>query len=237
MSKAKLITSLWTIVVWVAGTLVCALAQTDLPAGMVVADQFEPGLGLPVGKVQWARGEVHLVHQGGDKAFAAKPGLPVYQRDALLTAATGSTGCVLNDGSQFVLAPDARLVVEYSVYNAVQRQRRVDLFVISGRVRFRIKKLATATIQDFRVRTETATIRGLVSEFIVRATPNITEITALQNTVLEVTGLSDVEKTLQLTENQQTVVEKGGSPWVVMSVPAEEIQRLMQGLAFSPDRD
>ena len=237
MPKSKFIPGFLTLVLWLWGTLVCAFAQTDLPKEIVAADQFEPGLGLPTGKVQWARGKVFIIHQDGQKAFAAKPGLPLYQADTLVTAADGSTACALNDGSQFVLAPDARLVVEHSVYNAVQKQRRVDLFLKVGRARFRVRKLDTATIQDFRVRTDTAAARALVSEFIVRATLTTTEVTALPNARLEVNGLADPEKTLQLTDNQRTVVEKDSTPWAVMAVPAEEVQQLMQKLSFSPDRD
>jgi ferric-dicitrate binding protein FerR (iron transport regulator) len=237
LPKPKFVACFLTAMLWLWGTLVCAFAQTDLPAGIVAADQFEPGLGLPTGKVQWARGKAFIIHQGGEKAFAAKPGLPLYQADTLLTGADGSTACALNDGSQFVLAPDVWLVVKYSVYNAVQKQRQVDLFLKVGRARFRVKKLDTATIQDFRVRTDTAAVLALVSEFIVRATTTTTEVTALQNCRLEVSGLADVEKTLQLTDNQRTIVEKDSTPWAVMAVPAEELQQLVQELSFSPDRD
>ena len=237
MPKARFIAGFLTVMLWLWGTLVCAFAQTDLPAGIVAAEQFEPGIGLPTGKVQWARGRAYIIHQGGEKAFAAKPGLPLYQADTLLTGADGSTACALDDGSQFVLAPDARLVVEYSVYNAVQKQRQVDLFLKFGRARFRVRKLDTATIADFRVRTDTAAIRALVSEFIVRATTTTTEITTLQNCRLEVNGLADVEKKLQLTGDQRTIVEKDSTPWAVMAVPAEELQQLEQNLPFLPDWD
>jgi ferric-dicitrate binding protein FerR (iron transport regulator) len=237
LPKPKFVACFLTAMLWLWGTLVCAFAQTDLPAGIVAAEQFEPGLGLPTGKVQWARGKAFIIHQGGEKAFAAKPGLPLYQADTLLTGADGSTACALNDGSQFALAPDARLVVKYSVYNAVQKQRQVDLFLKVGRARFRVKKLDTATIQDFRVRTDTAAVLALVSEFIVRATTTSTEITALENCRLEVNGLADVEKKLQLTDNQRTIVDKDSTPWAVMAVPAEEIRQLQQELSFFPGQD
>ena len=60
-----------------------SMSERSLPSDTVIADTFQAGSGLPVGKIQSVRGEIYIFHRDPSVGYQAKTGLPLYQGDIL----------------------------------------------------------------------------------------------------------------------------------------------------------
>ena len=104
-----------------------------------------------------------------------------------------------------------------------------------GKARFLVSKLVGAGSLDFKVKTETAVCGVRGSDFIVGATPQATDVTALKETALEVGSLAypDV-KPIVLASYERTGVKKGELPSAVTRVSPEEIERMLDEFRVTP---
>ena len=133
------------------------------------------------------------------------------------------------------LSPETKLEIVKSVYAPEKQSRSTFMNMVLGKTRFVVKKLVDARHSEFKVKTTTsvAGVRG--SDFIVAATESATEVTALQQTELEVISLAapDVKPTI-LRDFEQTTVRKGAIPEEARKVSAEEVDRMMKEFKFHP---
>ena len=98
-------------------------SKISLPAGVVMEEGFQPGLGLPVGRVLLVQGEVVIIHAEGVKAYKAQKNLPLYKGDIIITKSEGRIRLTLKDESILTLAPNTRLELKESVYDAKKKRR------------------------------------------------------------------------------------------------------------------
>ena len=205
-----------------------------LPEDIVIEDIFKPGLGAPVGRVQLVQGEVVLVHGDMLHGFRARRGLPLYKGDTIYTQEKGRMRFNLNDGSKLTLASKTKLVINRSIYKPKEKRRASFMGLNLGKARFWVKKMINFKRSAFKVKTPTAVCGVRGSDFIIRATPEKTTVTALEDTELEIVSLTaPEEKPTLLSDFERTVVEKGELPDEVDKVSAEEVVLMMKEFVFS----
>lgn len=208
-----------------------------LPEGIVIKDVYKPGIGEPIGKISAVSGQAVVLHAEPGIGYRAEKNLDLYKNDTLITLDDGQMGFTLNDGSFLSLAPRTRLQINKSVYAPGQKTRSSFMDMGFGKARFVVQKLLDAKHSEFKVKTKTsvAGVRG--SDFVIYASEEITEITTLSDTVLEVVSLATPEAApVVMNDFEQSRVEKGAAPSEARKVEAEEIERLMKEFMIQPPR-
>ncbi|MCX5851778.1 MAG: FecR family protein [Deltaproteobacteria bacterium] len=206
-----------------------------IPAGLVIENTFKPGLGAPVGSVLFVEGEALLIHADSKTGFRAAQGLPLFKSDTIITREAARLQFGLNDGSRMTLSSGTKLAITSSVYDPARNARSSFLDMSVGKARFLVSKLIGAGSLDFKVKTETSVCGVRGSDFIVVATPQATDVTALKETALEVGSLAypDV-KPIVLASYERTDVRKGELPSAVTRVSPEEIERMLDEFRVAP---
>ncbi len=124
----------------------------------------------PIGKVASAKGSFTITHGEGVALQAnvgpdgglgqAKVGDPVYQHDIIQTAADGTIGLTLNDGTAFDVSTNARIVLDEFIYDPNSTSNSALIRLTKGTFTFIAGKVAKTG--DMKVDTPVATmgIRG-----------------------------------------------------------------------------
>ena len=207
-----------------------------LPQGLIIEDMFQPGYGSPVGRVLLVQGNVVIMHKDMLRGYRAKKDLPLFKRDIIVTQEKGRIRLEMNDGSTLTLGSTTKLVIDRSVYDTKKKSRSSFFRLALGKARFWAKKLMDFKHSRFKVRTPTAVVGVRGSDFIVKATLKLTEVTALEKTVLEVVSLAFPEvKPMVVTEFEQTVVEEGALPTDVEIIAPEKIEEMKRDFIVTPD--
>lgn len=220
-------------------TALCAgsalASEQMLPEGLVMADTFKPGIGLPVGKIQVVLGKVVLMHADMLRGYWAKKGLPLFNGDTIVGLDNGFITFRLNDGSLLSLRSKTRLLINRSFFDQAKRTRTSFLRMSVGKAMFRVKKMVNFKRSKFKVQTSTAIIGIRGSRFIVMATPKITEVTALEKTELEVVNSTFPEsRPILLTDFERAVVIAGAIASEVEAVTFQEIEEMQKEFAPAP---
>jgi hypothetical protein len=228
-----LLTLLVTCSVFGAGE---APSKISLPAGVVMEEGFERGLGFPVGRVLLVQGEVVIIHAKGVKAYKAKQNLPLYKGDIIITKSEGRIRLTLKDESIMTLAPNTRLELNESVYDPKKKSRFSFLKMVVGKTRFVVKKTSNFKRSEYKIKTPTAVVGVRGSDFIIVAKLERTEITTFEDTVLEVLSLAYPGATPTIFRAyQKTTVEKGKRPTAPEAVSPEEADKMKQEFIFSAE--
>jgi hypothetical protein len=221
-----------------------AAAQGGIPESLVIAEEFSPGIGAPVGDVRLLQGMAVVIHaEDAGIGYPLSPGDPVFQGDTLLTGADGKVNVELNDGSRLTLATNTRMVISRSVYNPEQLKTRNSFIrVIFGKARFFVRKIEDLLTSDFKVKTETAIVGVRGSDFAVEVTQNLTTVTAFEDTQIDVIGLvvpcprvedrrrlEECEVTpVRLRDFEQAMVPQGSFPELVGVLEIEQIEGIKE---------
>lgn len=224
-----------------AGT---ALAQGGIPESLVIAEEFAPGIGAPVGEVRLLQGTAVVAHaEDAGTGYPLSLGDPVFQGDTLFTGADGKVNVELNDGSRLTLATNTRMVISRSVYNPEQLKTRNSFIrVIFGKARFFVRKIEDLLSSDFKVKTETAIVGVRGSDFAVEASEELTTVTAFEDTQIDVIGLvvpcprvdemrrlEECEVTpVQLRDFEQAMVPQGSFPELVGLLEMQQIDGIKE---------
>jgi len=220
--------------------LVSAFAYSSpepmLPQDLIIEDIFKPGYGSPVGHVALVQGDVVIMHKDKLRGYRAKKDLPLFKRDIIVTQEKGRIRFEMNDESILTLGSRTQLVIDRSVYD-VKKKSRFSFFRLAlGKARFWAKKLMDFKHSRFKVRTPTAVVGVRGSDFIIKATAKLTEVTALEETVLEVVSLAFPEaKPMVAKDFERTIVEKGALPADVEIVEPEEIEEMKKEFIVIPE--
>ena len=209
-----------------------------LPEGLVIEDVFQPGYGLPVGKVHLVQGEVVIMHKNQMRGYWAKKDLLLFKGDAIVTKEKGRIRFQLNDKSVITLSSNTKLVITKSVYEPAQKTRSTFINMALGKARFWAKKLANFKRSQFKVKSLTAVIGVRGSEWVQEVTEDSTRVITFEDTILEVvsTAAPEVEPTI-LEDFEQTVVDVGKLPTEVMMVSPEEIEQIKQDFTVTPEEE
>lgn len=240
VSKGKLIFTLCaiSILLFIGGAFsyTSSSSESMLPEGLIIEDIFKPGHGSPVGTVLLVQGKVVIMHKNMVRGYWAKKDLPLFKGDTIITREKGRIRFELIDGSIMTLSSRTKLVINRSVYDRVKKSRFSFLKMTLGKARFWTKKLLDLKYSEFKVKTHTLVVGVRGSDFIIRATPKLTEVTALEKTELEVVSLAFPEaKPMIVTDFERTIVEEGALPTEAEMLAPEEIEQMKEEFKVSPE--
>ena len=230
------VVSALTCILLLVGTFAYSSPKPMLPQDLIMEDIFKPGHGSTVGRVLLVQGPVVIMHKDMLRGYWAKKDLPLFKRDIIVTQEKGRIRFEMNDGSILTLGSRTKLVIDRSVYD-VKKKSRFSFFRLAlGKARFWAKKLMDFRHSRFKVRTPTAVVGVRGSDFIVKTTPTLTEVTALEDTKLEVVSLAFPEaKPIVATDFERTLIEEGALPTEVEIVEPEEIEGMKKEFIVTPE--
>ena len=211
-----------------------AHSESMFPNGLIFEDAFKPGFGASVGKVGLVQGDVFIIHENTLVAYPAESDLPLFEGDTLITRKKGRVRFSLNDGSILTLASQTKLVINLSVYDPTKKSRFSFLGMDLGKVRFWVKKLVDFKNSEFKVKTKTAVVGVRGSDFIIIASANRTEVTALEKTELEVVSLAGPENPSEIADFERIVIEQGALPSSAEDIFSEEIENMKRDFTITP---
>ena len=210
-------------------------AEPVLTARIFINDHYRPGEGLPIGKIQSVQYGVFIIHADQHEGYRAQAGLPVYKGDILVTNRRGRALGRLNDGSIFRLGSTSRVAVLRSSYHTAEKVSDALILLDIGLARFQLKGFAGFRSREFTVRSPVAEIIAKEGDFIVRSSPEHTDVTAVVNCRLEVSGRESPESITDLSQYTRAVVEKGAFAAKIESMPAEDVEALVSEVSLPPE--
>jgi len=121
------------------------------------AAQQDASLGVPIGQVNEAEGQVTVTHPDGTQETLLTGG-QVYQGDVLQTATGASVSVIFVDDTVFSLAEDGRMVLDEMVYDASAQTGVFKAEVVQGVFSFVSGQVAKTSPDGMVVSTPTTTI-------------------------------------------------------------------------------
>ncbi len=207
-------------------------AQTTAPGG-AASDAYESGAGRPVGFVSLVEGQAMIFREDSEQGDEAAPGMPLFEGDAIRTMEPGRIRIQMKDDSLITLTSQTRLTISRSLYSQEKEERASFFDMALGKARFVVKKLVGYKRSEFKVKTKTAIVGVRGSDFTVFATDSLTEVTALENTLLEVIGLIGPEvPPVLLSPFEQTIIALGELPDDPRRIGMDRIQELKRLFEF-----
>lgn len=234
-SLGRILTGLSMLIIGLAASWGNAAAESQQVANLFINENYRPGEGLPLGKIQASQRGVFVVHADQSEGYRAKAGLPVYKGDILVSNRKGRALCRMNDGSLFSLAPVSKLTILRSSHNTAAKVSVITLSLDIGLARFQLKKLAEYDVRQFKVRTPIAEIIAKEGDFFVRSHQEHTEVTAVIDSLLEITGLDSPETVRDIAASTRAVVEKGVFAAKIESLAPEDVASLISEVSLAPD--
>jgi len=205
------------------------ISEQTLTSDIVIKEIYQPGSGLPVGKIQSVRGEAIVFHRDPTVGYRIQTGLPLYAGDIMHTRATAWILCRLIDGSHIVLTPESTLTIHQSSYISSRKTGVSFLYLKQGGARFKLNPIPDLFSYDYKVRTEVALTLAREGDFAVKANPEATEIVAFEKSRLEVTGVAQPEEIIFLSDFQRTIVTEEIISPTVETLSLEDIEIMISG--------
>jgi len=214
-----------------------AVAEKTLSSDIVIKEVYQPGSGLPLGKIKAVRGEVIVFHRDPTVGYPARTGLPLYQGDILRTEAGAWTACRLVDGSQFALSSRTTLSILQSSLNTMRKSGASFANLMQGAGRFKLQRQPELASYEFKIQTPAASVVAGNADFVVKANPRESEIIAFENSRLEVAGVSAPEDVLLVSGFQQITVREGSVPDMITALSRQETEDMMAEFHLTPRTD
>jgi hypothetical protein len=214
-----------------------AIAEKTLSSDQVIKAAYQPGSGLPVGKIKAVRGEVIISHRDPAVGYLARTGLPLYQGDIIRTEAGAWVACRLADGSQFALMSQTTLSILQSSLSTVRKTGASFVNLMQGAGRFKSVPRPELASYEFKIQTPTAFAVTVNADFVVKVNPQASEIIAFENSRLEVSGVSAPEDVLLVSDFQQITVRQASIPDAITAVSRQEAENMRSEFYLSPRAD
>jgi hypothetical protein len=210
-------------------------SERPTPGDPIIEDIYQPGTGLPVGKIQSVRGSAVVFHRNHSAGYRAQTGLPLYEGDTIRTLAQARILYRLVDGSKIIQAPATILQIVRSNYNSTRKTSSLSLSLKQGEARFRVPISSEFFSSAYTVQTAAVFVDTQQADFVVRADRNRTTVTTFGESRLEVSKTENPEKILFLADYQQTAVGKGMDSPQVAAITPEEADALMLEFSILPE--
>ncbi len=211
-----------------------AFADSLIPPEIVIKSEFKSSDENKVGRLDIVQGDVILIHKDEKTGYEGRTGLPIFKNDTIVTLQKSRARMILHDRSRLTMAAETKIVMTSSIYNEADKRRRTLVEMGFGKARFLIRKLFDFNQSEFKVKTKTAILGVRGSDFIVKAGDDFTEVTALENTVLEVYSLANLESPLLIEDFERTMVAGDALPSEAVGISPEEIERMIIDLDIRP---
>jgi hypothetical protein len=202
-------------------------SEQTLTSDMLIEDNYQPGSGLPVGKIQSVWGEALVFHRDPTVGYRIQTGLPIYAGDIIRTRVPAWIQFRLMDGSLIILAPDTTLTIRKSICSSARKTCDSILYLPKGDAHFKLKPPADLSSYQFRVQTDLASASAGEADFIVNAIAGAASFIALEKSRMEIASLSQPEEITFLSDFQKTVFsDKIISP-AVEAISMEAIETVL----------
>jgi len=211
-----------------------AISEQTLTSDIIIEDVFQPGEGLPAGKVLSVRGEAIVFHRDPTVGYRIQSGQPLYVGDILRTRDSAWILCRLIDGSHINIKPSTTLTILRSSYNSGRKTSITYLNLEHGSARFRLNPIPGLAVYDFKVQTGLASTLTSEADFVVRAKPDASEIIALERSRLEVTRMAQPEEVTYLSDFQRTFVSEDVISPTVEALTPEDIESMSVSSPMAP---
>jgi len=210
------------------------ISEQTLSTDRVIKEVFQPGSGLPAGKIESVRGQALVFHRDPAVGYRAQTGLPLYVGDIIRTGKTAWILCRLADGSDFALAPETTLAILQCNLNTALKSGLSFLDLKTGGARFKLNPLTGLSSYEFKVQTAAAVVLSKEGDFIIKANAAETEITAFEKSRLQVTDMAMPEEAIILSDYQRTVVRQGMVSKTVEPVSRENAEAMTAEFDLTP---
>jgi hypothetical protein len=210
------------------------ILEQTLTGDMVINEIYQPGSGLPVGKIQSVQGEAFVFHRDPTVGYRIQTGLPLYAGDIMRTRAAAWISCRLIDGSYIFLTPQTTLTIHQSSYLSSRITGVSFLYLKHGSARFKLNPIPDVFSYDYKVQTEVAFTLAREGDFAVKANPEATEIVAFEKSRLEVTTMAQPEEITFLSDFQRTIITEEIISPIVETLSPEDIELIMAGFHAAP---
>lgn len=208
-----------------------------IPENLTVADVFEAGIGMPVGKILLVTGDALILHSDKSRAYRAQKGLPLYSKDTVITLEKARLRLSLNDGSMTTMSSGTRLTLTKSDFDPKNKSRSTFLGMETGKARFWAVKMKDYKHSEFKVKTKTAVAGVRGSDFVIQASDTATEVIALKNTLLDLISLYfPDEDPVLLSDFQRSRVMENVLPSAAEAVDLAEVEQMMKEFLFAGER-
>ena len=203
------------------------ISELTLTGDFIIKEIYQPGSGLPLGKIQSVRGEAIVFHRDPTVGYRVQTGLPLYAGDILRTRATAWILCRLIDGSHIVVRPKTTISILQSSYISSRKTGVSSLYLEHGGARFKLNPLPDLFSYDYKVQTASAFTLAREGDFAVKANPEATEIVAFEKSRLEVSGVAQPEEIIYLSDFQRIIVTEETISPTVETLSSEDIKIMM----------
>jgi len=189
--------------------------------------------GVSCGEVCVVCGKVVIIREKIAHSCWARRDLSLFNSDIISTQENGRMRFSFIDGSLVTLASMTELEITRNVLDQAAKTRSLFINMRSGKARFMVCKLEDFAFSEATVKTSTAIIVGIGSDFVVEVDDTFTRVTALEDTLLEIVSLADLgmEPAL-LSDFERTVIERGGLPAEEEPVSQEDIKQMLKEFEF-----
>ncbi len=210
------------------------ISEQILSSDIVVNDTFEPGSGLPVGKIQSMQGEAIVFHRNPTVGYRIQTGLPLYVGDVVNTRGGARVLCRLIDGSRIVIAAETTLKIVQCRINSSRKTGLSFLYLKHGSARFTRTFRTEFSSYDFRVQTDWAFITAREADFVVKSSPVATDIIAFNNSQLEVAGAAQPEDVTYSSGQQRIFISEESISPSVATLSQEDIETFTADFHLAP---
>jgi len=203
------------------------LADDNIDSIKIYENEYQPGMGLSVGKVVDVSGKVVIMHLDETSGYNVMKNMSVYRGDTLITGSDSKVVIRLNDDSQISQGEISRIQLNQVVYSPKQQSRNAFIHMSSGSARFSVQKLKSYKNRRFRVKTATALIGVRGSDFVIQVKQDLTEVAAFEDTELALIGLDipDIPPVI-LHSYEKSKIASGESPTSPIPLSIEEMDGL-----------
>ncbi|MGH9804585.1 MAG: FecR family protein [Candidatus Acidiferrales bacterium] len=161
--------------------------------------------------------------------LAAGVGLPLEWNDLVVTAARGRVRITLGDGSLLNVGSDSRLlVVQHN-----QQSRETDLTLSLGKMRSRLQRLSPG--QRFEVRTNTAVVGVIGTDFFLEATATMTRVIVYEGMVLVRNINPSVAGEKRVAAGSSALIYAGQPPFEPQATEPAEVQQSLDDTAVGEE--
>ena len=208
-----------------------------IPENISIQEIYQPAFGTPIGKIKLIQGSAIIIHSDDTNGYIVKQNLPIFKKDTLITTDKSRLNFILLDGSIMTMASNSKMKLTEAVFNKETKIRTSFISMALGKVRFIVQKLKNFKESKFTIKTKTAVVGIRGSDFIINAAQTTTEVTTLDDTVLEIISLENLESPpVVLQDFEQIHVESGFLPSDIIPVSPEIIQDMIMDMTIIPEK-
>ncbi|KPA14026.1 secreted protein containing FecR protein domain protein [Candidatus Magnetomorum sp. HK-1] len=222
---------LWAVVSFFIMTFF-AHAATSFDINTIdINEEYQPGVGLPLGNISLVQGEAVIVHLNETSGYKVIADMDIYRGDTVVTGDSARVNILLNDQSEVSVSQKSNLQLNQAVFHPKKKKRSTFINMSAGKARFSVRKLKSFSESRFRVKTVTALIGVRGSDFVIITQSDLTEISAFENTELALTGLEmpDLPPVI-LHSFEKSSIALGEMPMTPVPLSIEEMDALKDEL-------